>query len=92
MSFGCFGKPIVGVLMGKLCSICGKSISRDWFCYKCYQTYKKAIEGNEPWIRYVQNCEKKRRRTPTLPVIYLGDKYDITDDGQLIIKDGYYGR
>jgi hypothetical protein len=75
-----------------LCSICGDKIWRDWYCYKCYQKYKKDIKGNSPWTKFLQNLEKKRRREPIIPMVYLGDKYDISNDGRLMIREGYHGR
>lgn len=65
---------------------------RGWYCYRCYLEFRSDIEDNALWTRYIQNLEKKRRRAPILPVIFLGDKFDITDDGHLVVRDGYYGR
>lgn len=77
--------------MEYLCSICERRISRGWYCYHCYQKYREDIEANEPWTRFVQSEEKERRRRPTLTLVYLGDKWDISDDRRLVIRDGYYG-
>lgn len=76
--------------MEYLCSICGRRISRDWYCYHCYQKHKEDIESNSRWTRFLQKEENNRRRKPILAVVYLGDKYDISDDGRLVIRDGYY--
>jgi len=75
-----------------LCSICLKRISRGWYCPKCYKEHKEAIQAKAPWTRFLQYEEKNRRRRPTLALVYLGDRYDISDDGRLIIRDGYNGR
>lgn len=53
------------------CSICERRISRGWYCYNCYKEYRTEIEANEPWTRFLQNEEKRRRRKPSL--LYLGE-------------------
>lgn len=75
-----------------LCSICERRIIKGWYCYRCYIEFRSEIEDNLPWTRYIQNLEKRRRREPTPPIVYLGDRFDITDDGHLVLREGYYGR
>ena len=72
-----------------LCSICSRNISRGWYCYGCYKTYRSEIESNQPWTRFVQNEEKTRRRRPQL--FFLGD-CDVSNDGVIIIIGDGYGR
>ena len=70
-----------------LCSICERTISRGWYCYPCYKEHQKDIEANEPWTRFVQNEEKRRRRQPVF--FCLDDKYEFSNDEQIVIKNEY---
>lgn len=65
--------------MGFLCSICEREITRGWYCYKCYIEYRQDIESNQPWTRFLQNQEKRRRREPIF--IYIGE----SDSGDGVI-------
>jgi hypothetical protein len=79
--------------MNKQCSICECNISRGWFCRKCYELWKDNILSKKQWVRYLQNYESRRRRQPQLQIIYLGDMFDIDNDRNLVIKEGYnYGK
>lgn len=62
------------------CAICEKRISYGWYCYSCYKKYKSDIESNEPWTRFVQNEEKRRRREKRY-LVHLGESE--TGDGEL---------
>jgi DNA-directed RNA polymerase subunit RPC12/RpoP len=76
-----------------VCAICGGKVRRDqWFCYACYQKFKQDIKAREPWTLLLRNDEQRRRRgeSKQQPTVYLGDKYDIDDNGNLVFKD--YGR
>ena len=80
-----------------LCSICEKRLDglyrdRDWYCHSCYVLYRSDIESKQEWTRYLKNLENKRRREVVIPLIYLTDRYDITEDRRLVIKDWSYGR
>jgi len=70
------------------CSICERVISRGWYCYKCYQAYKADILVKSPWTRYLQNLEMERRRTKQVEEINLGAKYNISDDGEIVYRNG----
>jgi hypothetical protein len=74
--------------MYKKCSICEKDISSDiynnYFCKECYLKYKEQILGKEPWVRFLVNWEHNRRRRKKQDVIYTGEGYDITEDGELV--------
>jgi len=65
--------------MELLCSICGKRVGRDWYCYTCYKKYQDDIKSNKPWTKFLQSEEKKRRRR--IQLIYLGNSN--TGDGQI---------
>ena len=62
--------------MEYLCSICETRMIRSgWYCYNCYKKYKTDIESKQPWVAFLQNEEKRRRRS--LNMIYVGE----TEDG-----------
>jgi hypothetical protein len=50
------------------CAICLKVISQGtsnvpfYFCTGCYETHRAAIDANDPWLRYLLNQEKQRRK------------------------------
>ncbi len=62
--------------------------SDNWYCHSCYMQYKDDILGGKPWVKFLQNCEVKRRRTREFQVVYLGNEFDISDSGELISKYG----
>jgi len=51
--------------------------------------WKVAILSKEAWTKMLQNFELRRRRDK--PVIYLHDKWDVTNDRKLVIKIKYDG-
>lgn len=60
-----------------LCSICETRLSRnEWYCYSCYQRFKIDIESKQPWCKFLQN-EEKRRRRKTVGMDCIGE----TEDG-----------
>ena len=80
--------------MDYVCSICEKIVSsRVLFCHSCYEQFKNDIMAGKEWTIYLKNLERRRRykerHAPVL--IYLNDKFDISDSGELIVRDGYRG-
>jgi len=57
-----------------VCSICEKVISSSWYCYVCYEQYKSEILAKEPWTRFLQNEEKRRRRR-----LKKSNEFEISD-------------
>ena len=81
------------------CAICSTQLyinnPRTYFCKSCYLTYKDDIIKKVEWTKFVVNEEAKRRRRDKnhIVLIYLGDKWDIDLDGNLIRKEGFrYGQ
>lgn len=78
------------------CCICGEELNlygrkrqiEDFYCKRCFAEWAEDIKNKAEWVRYLKNLEQQRRRTPHPPVVYLGDKYDISPDGKRIPRDG----
>ena len=71
--------------MEKRCSICECIIFKGYYCWKCYNTYKEDIFNKVPWVRFMLNCERKRRDKTYPNFIYLGEgNWDIDNDGNLV--------
>jgi len=77
-----------------LCSIYGNEVfGVNWYCYKCYKEHEQDILNKAGWTVYLQNEEKRRRRleaVETGKLIYLGDEFDVSDDGRLIPLREFY--
>lgn len=86
--------------MNYRCAICETRIYRPnrYFCWSCYDLFKDDIRSKKEWSRFVVSEESKRRRREKserdhlISFIYLGDKWDINNRGDLVRKEGYrYG-
>jgi hypothetical protein len=73
---------------------CGKEVfGKNWYCYKCYKEHEQDILNKAEWNIYLQNEEKRRRRleaVETGKLIFLGDEFDISDDGRIISLREFY--
>ncbi len=72
---------------GNICAICGCSVAHHWsksgvshyFCAPCFIEWREVIDRQEPWVKYLVNAEKQRRKkrnrrltaARTLPCIAL---------------------
>lgn len=51
-----------------ICAICGCQEQRragvvpNYYCRECYLRYRDDIHLNAPWVRYLINLEKQRRK------------------------------
>lgn len=81
----------------KLCAICQSEYRptkpKEWFCNKCYHMWYKEIHDREPWVKFCISSELSRRRQQRKQInfLFLGNKWDIDNDGNLIIREGYNG-
>lgn len=81
----------------KLCAICQKEYyptrPKEWFCNSCYHTWNKEIRERQPWVKFCIASELSRRRQDTKlrNFMFLGDRWDIDDKGNLVTRDGYNG-
>jgi len=91
--------PLVfGVLnMTYKCAICETIIRPNrYFCWHCYNEFRDDIRNKKEWTRFVVSEESKRRRgekrdrDKSVMLIYLGDKWDIDTEGNLIRKEGFH--
>jgi ribosomal protein L37AE/L43A len=85
-------------IMDKCCSICGRrlnTIANIWFCSRCYNDWKEAILGKEPWVIYLRKLEQARRykiktmKDLGIKLVYLGVEWDIDENGNLVHRDRY---
>ena len=79
------------------CAICETRIyhRNRYFCWHCYKNFKEDISKKKEWTKFLMSEESKRRYKDKNPqiLIYLGDKWDVDTDGNLIRKEGYrYGQ
>jgi len=75
----------------KLCVICQKRrLLRGlvYFCKECYTKFKDEILSKEGWVQFLIADEQKNKRDTRKDIdanfIYLGDSYDISDEGKLV--------
>lgn len=60
-----------------VCCICGKHITRGAFtvplylCTRCYREYEEDVRVNAPWVRYLINDEKQRRKRRNRKLTWL---------------------
>ncbi len=53
-----------------LCAICNREIGHHWspsgvphyFCAPCFIEWREQIDRQEPWVKYLVNAEKQRRK------------------------------
>lgn len=84
--------------MSYKCAICENKIYRfdRYFCFHCYSLFKEDIRSKKEWTRFVVNEEAKRRRKEksewenSIGIVYLGDEYDIDNEGNLVRGEGYH--
>lgn len=78
------------------CSVCEVEIHGGYFCWQCYTMHKHDILSKMEWTRFLVNEENKRRRKLRLAhelnirFVYLGDDWDVTTEGKLVRREGYY--
>jgi hypothetical protein len=76
--------------MTRKCAICDRNLiyPRDYFCGYCFRKYKSEILSKERWTQFLAKEERKRRRQEARsPIfVYLGDKWDVDDCGNLVLK------
>lgn len=50
------------------CCICGREVHRRvggvpaYYCSRCFAGFKNDIISNAPWVKYLMNQEKQRRK------------------------------
>ena len=53
---------------GNACCICGAPVRHiiggmpAYYCVTCYEPHKDAILGNAPWVKFLMNGERQRRK------------------------------
>jgi hypothetical protein len=76
--------------MIKRCCICEKPMvnffKNDWYCMDCYKLWEQDILSKKSWVIFLRNEEQTRRRHKSINSVYLGNKYDIDEDGNLCNK------
>jgi hypothetical protein len=85
------------------CCICSCPLytenPKHFFCPKCYHDWNREIKAGVAWVKYLESVESARRRQDTytkngkrvaVQFIYLGDEYDLSEDGQVIPLAEHY--
>jgi len=49
-------------MRSRRCAICGKDITKYFFCNDCYTTHKLDILAKKEWVKYLLREESKERR------------------------------
>ena len=81
----------------KLCAICQHEYKprypAEMFCNACYHSWYNEIRERQPWIKFCISSEIKRRRQEIKlqNFLFLGNKWDVDDKGNLVTRDGYNG-